>query len=85
MQWLSLLVVTFVLAGCAQPILVKDGMTPQQYDTDIVDCEQRVNRGVNQIGQGRSVISPRYIFDCMRAKGYREVTAEDYKRATTKQ
>lgn len=81
MKWLSLFVVTFVLAGCSQTLLVKDGLTPQQFEADKFDCEQKVATmygGYANMGPGHAVYARQDMFRCMTAKGYREATAEEY-------
>lgn len=72
------------LAGCSQTILVKDGLTPQQFNSDKFDCEQRVITmygGYAQMGVGHAILARQDIMRCMLSKGYREATAEERARS----
>jgi hypothetical protein len=75
-----------ILSGCAQTLLVKDGMTPQQFEADKFDCEQKVVTkygGYAQMGPGHAVMARQDIFRCMGTKGYREATSEERTAAET--
>jgi hypothetical protein len=67
-------------SGCAGTMLVKDGYTPEQFETDKFDCEQRVVTmygGYAQMGIGHAIMARQDILRCMRTKGYREASAEE--------
>jgi hypothetical protein len=81
MRWLSIGTMSLLLAGCSQTLLVKDGLTPQQFEADKFDCEQKVITmygGYAQMGAGHAIMARQDMFRCMGAKGYREATAEEY-------
>ncbi|MEP6959893.1 MAG: hypothetical protein ABI980_14280 [Nitrospirota bacterium] len=61
-----------LLAACAQTtLLVKDGLTPQQFESDKLDCEH---------AQKGSLVREDFL-RCMKTKGYREATPNEYKKA----
>lgn len=71
---------SFATSGCANTMLVKDGYTPEQFETDKFDCEQRVVTmygGYAQMGVGHAVLARQDILRCMKTKGYREASAEE--------
>lgn len=84
MRVLTLLVMICVLSGCSQTLYVKEGATPQQFQADQFECEQKVITmygGYAQMGPGHAVMARQDIARCLTTKGYREATAEEYKKA----
>lgn len=72
-----------LLGGCSKTVLVKDGLTPQQFEADKFDCEQKVITmygGYANMGLGHAVGARQDMFRCMQAKGYREATSEEVNR-----
>lgn len=83
MQLFLLIVASVLLSGCSQTLYVKDGATPQQFQADQFECEQKVVTmygGYAQMGVGHAIMARQDIMRCMTSKGYREATEEDYKR-----
>ena len=77
-----MLVLLVLLAGCApQTLLVKDGMTQQQFEADKFDCEQKVVTmygGYTQMGVGHAIMARQDMERCMTAlKGYRVISTAD--------
>lgn len=74
------------LTGCAQTMLMKDGLTEREFEADKFDCEQKVVTmygGYAQMGVGHAIMARQDIFRCMAAKGYREAMPEEVKAAVT--
>lgn len=75
-RWmLSLLVIALCgsLTGCAKPIYVKTGATPQDVEADHFDCEQKVVTmygGYARMGPGHAIMAGGDLDRCMRSKGY---------------
>lgn len=68
------------LSGCAQTLLVKDGLTPQELERDKFDCEQKVITmygGYAQMDIGHAIVARQDILRCMQIKGYREASAAE--------
>lgn len=71
-----LLCAVLALTGCSQTILTKPGYTPQAFNADKFDCEQKVVTmygGYSQMGAGHAIMARGDILNCMKAKGYQEV------------
>jgi hypothetical protein len=73
-----------LITGCSQTMLVKDGMTPQQFEADKFDCEQKVVTmygGYAQMGAGHAIMARQDMIRCMQVKGYRTVSMTEVEAA----
>lgn len=78
------LLLSLTLSGCAQKLYIKDGATPQEFQSDQFECEQKVITmygGYAQMDVGHAIMARQDIHRCLTTKGYREATAEEYKQA----
>lgn len=72
----ALVVVLFLVSGCGQMLFHKPGMTPQSFNADKFDCEQKVVTmygGYAQMGAGHAIMARGDMKNCFLAKGYAEV------------
>lgn len=73
---LGIVVLTAVgLGGCAQSVWVKPGGTPQSFEADKFDCEQRVVTmygGYANMGLGHAIVARDDIKRCMLTRGWQE-------------
>ena len=80
MRSIAIFLSVLFLSGCSQTLLMKDGMTPQSFEADKFDCEQKVVTmygGYAQMGAGHAVMARQDMLPCMTTKGYHEATAEE--------
>lgn len=75
-----LLSLCVLLSGCSQTLYVKEGGTPQQFQADQFECEQKVATmygGYAQMGPGHAIMARQDMARCLTSKGYREATADE--------
>ena len=76
MRSILLMAIAFICLACGQTRLVKDGMTQEQFETDMSDCKQtvvRMYRGSNRVAFGDAPTMGSDMTECMELKGYHEV------------
>lgn len=82
-QWMMCSLALVLIAstsGCAKTMLTKEGYSPQQFEADKFDCEQKVVTmygGYAQMGMGHAIMAKDDMRRCLFAKGYREMTEEE--------
>ncbi len=83
-KFFLVLLLSLTLSSCGQTLYMKDGATPQEFQSDQFDCEQKVITmygGYANMGPGHAIMARQDIHRCLTTKGYREATAEEYKQA----
>ena len=71
---LSIWMLIILLVGCAQPgtiLLVKDGVSREQVESDQTECDQVPT------AEGHTRRSDEEFLRCMKSKGYRETTSKE--------
>ena len=84
---LIILVLTLLTVGCSHTMYVKEGGTPQQFDADKFDCEDKMVQMYGDYAQmqmGDTMMARDADWRrCMFSKGYRETTEKEVKGDTT--
>lgn len=80
---LIILVLILLTVGCSHTMYVKEGGTPQQFDADKLDCEDKMVQMYGdyaQMQQGDALMARDGDWRrCMFSKGYRETTEQEVK------